>query len=46
MNSMDNELDKIKKKLHKEFDDLLDVDPDSDLPVTEKKVKDKKIRML
>lgn len=43
---MDNELDKIKKKLKKDFGEMIDVDPDSDIPVSEKKVKDKKIREI
>ena len=40
------EIDKIRKKLHKEFDEIADFDLDSDIPVTEKRVKDKKIRMV
>ena len=43
---MEDEIEKIKKKLKKEFDDLVDVNPDSDIPVSEKKVKDKKIREI
>ncbi len=34
----------IRKKLRKEFEELLDEDEDSDIPVSERKVKDKKIR--
>ncbi len=41
---MEDEIDKIKKKLKKDFDDLVDLD--SDIPVSEKKVKDKKIREI
>jgi hypothetical protein len=41
-----DELEKIKKRLKKDFDDLADVDEDSDIPVSERKVKDKKIREI
>ena len=40
------DLDSIKKKLRKTFEDVADVDPDSDIPVTEKKVKDTKKRTI
>lgn len=43
---MEDEIAKIKKKLEKEFDDLVDVDLNSDIPISEKKVKDKKIREI
>ena len=43
---MEDEIDKIKKKLKKDFDDLVDVDLNSDIPVSERKVKDKKIREI
>lgn len=39
-----NEFDKLRKKLKKEFDDHLEVDEDSDLPVHEKFTKEKKIK--
>lgn len=35
-----------KSELDKEVDDLYDVDEDSDLPVSEKKTKQKKIRTI
>ena len=38
------ELEKLKKKLKKEFNKNVEVDPDSDLPVHEKLVKQKKLR--
>lgn len=38
---MDEDIENIKKKLKKKFDDLMD---DSDIPVSEKKVKDTKRR--
>ena len=38
------ELKKLKKKVKKEFSDKVEVDPDSDLPVHEKFVKQKKLR--
>lgn len=41
-----DELKKIKKKLKKEFDDIFEVDEDSDLPVHEKFVKEKKIKKV
>ena len=40
------DIDKIRKKLKKDFDDMLDVDEDSDIPISERKVKDKKIREI
>ncbi|MFH1606107.1 MAG: hypothetical protein ABIC91_02070 [Nanoarchaeota archaeon] len=39
-----SELDKLKKKIRDEVDEIWDFDEDSDLPVTEKKTKQKKIR--
>jgi len=41
---MDDELEKIKKKIKKDFGDIIEVNPDSDIPISEKKVKDKKFR--
>ena len=41
---MKDEIEKIKKKLKKDFDEL--VDTDSDIPVHEKRAKDKKIREI
>jgi hypothetical protein len=41
-----DELEKIKKRLKKDFDELIEVDEDSDIPVSEKKVKDEKIREI
>jgi len=40
---MDNEIDKLRKKIKKSFD--IEVD-ESDIPVHEKRVKDEDIRML
>ena len=42
----DNEIDKIRKKLKKEFDDAVDIDEDSDIPISEREVKDKKIKQI
>ena len=39
------EIENIRKKLKKDFDNV-DVDEDSDIPVSERKVKDKKIREI
>lgn len=41
-----DELKKIKKKLKKEFDEIFEVDEDSDLPVHEKFTKEKKIKKV
>lgn len=35
-----------KKKIEEEAEDLYDFDEDSDIPITEKKLKQKKIRSL
>ena len=43
---MEDEIEKIKRKLRKDFDDLIDVNEDSDIPISEKRVKDKKIREI
>ena len=43
---MEDELEKIKKKLKKEFDENIDVNPDYDIPVSEKKTKEKKIKRI
>ena len=43
---MEDEIDKLRKKIKKDFSDNVDVDLDSDIPVSEKKVKDKKIREI
>ena len=37
---------KKKSELEKEIDDLYEVDEDSDLPISEKRVKQKKIRTM
>lgn len=37
-----DELDKLRKELKDEIEDSVDVDEDSDLPITEKKTKQKK----
>lgn len=37
-----NEFDKLRKKLKDEIEDSMDVDEDSDLPITEKKTRQKK----
>jgi len=38
-----SDIDKLKKKLEEEVDDLIDVNEDSDLPVTEKKTRQRKV---
>ena len=43
---MEDEIEKIKKKLRKDFDDLAERHENSDIPVSEKRVKDKKIREI
>ena len=40
------DIEKIKKKLKKDFDDIADVHPDSDIPISEKKTKDTKRREI
>jgi hypothetical protein len=40
---MEDDIEKVKKKLKKDFDELVD---DSDIPVHEKRAKDKKIREI
>ena len=42
---MEDEIDKIKKKIKKDFDNF-EVDEDSDIPVHEKRAKDKKFRNI
>ena len=39
-----DELNKLKKKIKKEFEENLEVDEDSDLPVHEKFTKEKKVK--
>lgn len=39
-------LDKIRKKIKEEVEDLYEVDEDSDIPISEKKVKEKEIKKL
>ena len=43
---MEDDIERIKKKLRKDFDELAERDEDSDIPISEKRVKDKKIRMI
>jgi hypothetical protein len=43
---MKDELEKIKKKLKKEFDENIEVNPESDIPVSERKTKEKKIKKI
>ena len=39
-------LDKIRKKIKEEVEDLYEVDEDSDIPISEKKVKEREIKKL
>jgi len=41
---MSKELEKLRKKIKKEFDQIIEVDEDSDLPVHEKFTKEKKVK--
>lgn len=43
---MQDEIEKIKKRLKKDFEESVEINNDSDIPVSEKKVKDKKIREI
>lgn len=43
---MQDEIEKIKKKLRKDFEENVEINEDSDIPISEKKVKDKKIREI
>lgn len=43
---MEEEIDKLRKKIKKDFGDVGEFHEDSDIPVSEKKVKDKKIREI
>jgi hypothetical protein len=43
---MEDEIENIKRKLRKDFNELVEVDENSDIPVSERKVKDKKIREI
>jgi hypothetical protein len=43
---MKQDIEKIKKKLKKDFDEMLEEDEDSDIPVSEKKVKDTGFREI
>lgn len=43
---MENELKKLKKKLKEELDEEPEIDLDSDVPIHEKRVKEKKIREI
>ena len=38
------EMNKIRKKLEKEFDSAIEVNPESDIPVSERRTKDRKVR--
>lgn len=38
--------DKLKKKLEEETEDLYEVHENSDIPITEKRVKEKKIKKI
>jgi len=42
---MEEEIEKIRKKLRREAEESFEID-DSDIPVHEKRVKDKKIRQV
>lgn len=46
MESISDNLKKLRKKLQEEIEDSLDVNEDSDIPVSLKKVKDKKFREI
>ena len=39
-----DEIEKLKKKIKKEFEENIEIDEDSDLPVHEKYTKEKKIK--
>jgi hypothetical protein len=39
-----SEINKLKKRIQEEVDDLLEIDEDSDLPIHERLTKQKKIR--
>lgn len=41
-----DEIDKIKKKIKKEIEESFEVDEDSDIPVHEKRVKEKNIKRI
>lgn len=41
-----DEIDKIRKKIKKESEDLFDIDEDSDIPVHEQFVREKKIKKI
>jgi len=41
-----DEIDKIKKKIKKEIEEGFEVDEDSDIPVHERYVKEKKIKKI
>lgn len=43
---MEDDIGKLRKKLKKDFDNLFDSEEDSDIPISEKRVKDKKIREI
>ncbi|MDP7180640.1 MAG: hypothetical protein QF824_05200 [Candidatus Woesearchaeota archaeon] len=43
---MDDKLGKIRKKLKKEAEEGFEVDEDSDIPVHEKYVKEKKVKRI
>ena len=41
-----DEIDKLRKKIRKEAEEMFEADENSDIPISEKKVKDKKIRTV
>lgn len=41
-----DEIDKLRKKIRKDAEDLYEVDDNSDIPIHEKFVKEKKIRKI
>jgi hypothetical protein len=43
---MDDEIDQLRKKIKREFDDNIGTDEDSDIPISERKVKYKKVKMI
>jgi hypothetical protein len=38
------EKEKLRKKIEKEYEDIIDVDENSDIPISEKKTKEKHIK--
>jgi hypothetical protein len=40
------EIDKLRKKIKKEVEDIIEVDEDSDIPIREKQVKEKKFKEI